>query len=299
MNGYSDWDGRSYLNIPLSRFSRTLNVDGLFDVVVYRIGPPVPSRHLAKFTELQFAPNICPTTSLTTLEYCRNQEGSGKGMVDNNEGVLSSPSNKRTLSETIRNYWLGRKIPRELRRKVKLLQRGEKLCANPGWIWCLCRVPNKPSSTEWRGIRDYFCKNRKYRMTLLRTTDISDVCFEIGKAIGECSVRMKNWSEWYGKLPLLGLDRKIIVIHGPIIYTDYRDEFVGNYAGNPGRAILSCFTKETKFRFEREYRVLVLGFEPPKKDQVILRLTPKMSRILNITGNNVDCLPSTATPGSN
>ena len=88
-----------------------------------------------------------------------------------------------------------------------------------------------------------------------------------------------------------------MVIHGPIMYTDHRDEFDGNYAGNPVRAILSCFTKETMFRFEQEYRVLVLGCEPPKKNQVILRLTPKMSRILNLTRNNVDCLPTTATPG--
>lgn len=297
MNGYSDWDERSYSNISLSRFRRTLNVDRLFDVIVYRLGNPIPSRNLAKFTELQHGLNVCPTTSLITLNYCRKLEGSGKSMVDNNEGVLSSPSNNQTLRETIRSYLLGRKIPLELRRKVKLLQEGGRLTANPGWIWCLCRVPNRPSSTEWKVIRDYFCKNHKYRMTLLRTSDINDVCFEIGKVIGECSVRMKNWSEWYGKLPLIGLNRKIIVIHGPIMYTDHRDEFVGNYAGMAVRAILSCFTKETRFRFEQEYRVLVLGFEPPKKDQVILRLTPKMSRILNITGNNVDCLPTTVTPG--
>ena len=298
MNGYSDWDGRSYLNIPLSRFKRTLNVDGLFDVIVYRFGQPILSRNLAKFSELQYSLNVCPTTSLTTLNYCRRLEGSGKSMVDNNEGVLSPPSNKRTLRESIRYHWLGRQIPLEFRRKIKPLQRGGKVYANPGWIWCLCRVPNRPSSTEWKVIRDYFCKNRKYRMTLLRTSDINDVCFEIGKAIGECSVRMKNWSEWYGKRPLIGLDRKIIVIHGPIIYTDHRDEFVGKYAGSPVRAILSCFTKETKFSFEQEYRVLVLGFAPPKKDQVILRLTPQMSSVLNFTGSNVDCLLNTAAPGN-
>ena len=177
MNGYSDWDGRSYLNISLSRFRRTLNVDRLFDIVVYRLGHPIPSRHLAKFTELQHALNICPTTSLTTLDYCRKLEGSGNNMVDNNEGILSSPSNKRTLRETIRYHWLGRKIPLELRRKVELLQRGGKLYADPGWIWCLCRVPNRPSSTEWKDIRDHFCKNRKYRMTLLRTSDINDEPF--------------------------------------------------------------------------------------------------------------------------
>ena len=97
MNGYSDWDGRSYLNISLSRSGRTLNVDRLFDVIVYRLGHLVPSRHLAKFTELQYAPNICPTTSLTTLDYCRKQEGSGTSMVDNNEGIVSSPSNQRTF----------------------------------------------------------------------------------------------------------------------------------------------------------------------------------------------------------
>lgn len=124
-------------------------------------------------------------------------------------------------------------------------------------------------------------------------SQIDEVCFELGREIGRLSVGRTSWKDWYSRIPLIGLDRNIIVIHGSIIYTDYRDEFVRNYAGNSVRSILSCFTKETKFLFEQEYRILVLGFEAPRKDQVILSLTEKMSRILNITASNVDCLPAT------
>ena len=293
MSVYSDWDGKSYLNIPLSRCTKTLNVDKQFKVIVYRFGQPTNSKTLAKFTELSYELNICPTTSLITLNYCRELESDGSDMVDNNEGVLSLAPARRNLFEFIRYHWRGRNIPLELRRKIGFLESEGKLYSNPGWIWCLCRVPNKPSSAEWRIVRDYFCRNKRYRMTLMSTSQIDEVCLELGREIGRLSVSRTNWTEWYSRIPLIGLDRNIIVIHGSIIYTDHRDEFVRHYAGNSVRSILSCFTKEAKFLFEQEYRILVLGFEAPRKDQVILRLTERMNRILNMTANNVDCLPTT------
>ena len=293
MSVYSDWDGKSYLNIPLSRCTKTLNVDKLFKVIVYRFGQPTKSKTLAKFTELEYQLNICPTTSLITLNYCRNLERDGSEMADNNEGVLNLAPARQNFWKFVRHYWRGRNIPLELRRKIRLVESAGKLYSNPGWIWCLCRVPNRPSSAEWRIVRDYFCRNKRYRLTLMSTSDIDEVCFELGRAIGRLSVGRTTWKEWYSRIPLIGLDRTIIVIHGSIIYTDHRDKFVGNYAGNSARSILSCFTKETKFFPEQEYRVLVLGFEAPRKDQVILRLTERMNHIFRMTGNNFDCLFTT------
>lgn len=195
MSVYSDWDGKSYLKISLSKRTKTLNIDNQFKVSVYRFGQPTKSRTLAKFTELQYQLNVCPTTSLITLNHCRKMESENSDMVDKNEGVLDLAPARRNLSESIRHYWLDRNIPLQLRRKIRIVESGGKQYSNPGWIWCLCRVPNNPSSTEWKSVRDYFCRNRRYRMTLISRKEIDDVCFELGTAIGRLSVSRTNWKE--------------------------------------------------------------------------------------------------------
>lgn len=103
-----------------------------------------------------------------------------------------------------------------------------------------------------------------------------DSCFQIGAEFGMYCKKLlvEVYNRVYNHKTLQEEDKSLIVIHGPIVYVDNKDDYFNRYDYEDGtRSVMSLFVKDFKFTIEQEYRFVILPCEEPILDQVILPIS--------------------------
>lgn len=236
-------------------------------VSVYRFLPDFECDLLCKFHDAKFSMNLDPCVFLSSFDYFRKYSLNKTNMLDVEEGSFD-PQSSSFHSGDSGSFDYDYSPPREIRRKVKFDKNIEHiLYSNPGWIWCLNIPPKNPSSAAWKSIKEEFLDEGKGRYIFFPFRTFDELCMEIGKQVGLKSVGWRDWKSYYGRVPLIWHSRKILVIHGPMLYRKNKHSFISMFDSPPTRALVSCFVKDIRFSLQREYRVLVCGFSSPSRDK--------------------------------
>ena len=242
-------------------------IERSIDISVYKFLPNFECDLLCKFHEAKFSMNLNPCICLSSLDSLRKPSPTHTLMFDKDEGTFD-PSRISCSSEAPDSFYYDYVPPREIRKRVEF-DRGldHILYSNPGWTWCLNIPPKSPSSSAWKGTKMKFLDEKRGRYAFFPYRTFDELCMEIGKQVGLKSVKREDWKSHYDRVPLIWCTRKILVIHGPILYKKNKHSFINMFGSSSTRALVSCFVKGIDFSPQREYRVLVCGFSSPSKDR--------------------------------
>lgn len=257
---------------------RSAICDKRFTVYVQRLGSTSSSRDLAKFTKSEHSLDSADKISLTTPEFCRNQEGDDIGPTDKQEATIKIDRPGRILIRKSKST--GEDNP------IELYPTSAKLTHNSGWMFCTSEI--MATEGEFQKTKDYFVQFGKNKFTLLPFQRITQFAFELGLSFGRYGLeRIPELYEGLSK-DNVATGNRITVTHGKVIYAQDKNTFLLQFDhGDGSRALMSQFVKrKERFEVEREYRFFVEGWGIPKKEQVLLPVSPDMRQQFS---NTVKC----------
>ena len=261
---------------------RAATCDKRFTVYVQRLGTATCSISLAKFTKPEHSLNLANNISLTTPEYCRNQECDDVGLTDNQEATIIIDRPGKILM--LKSEATGKDHP------IELYPTSVKVTHNSGWMLCTSEIIS--NKAEFQKTKDYFAQDGKYSFSMLSSQKINQFAFYLGLNFGRYG--LERIPELYEKLHKENIETKnaITVTHGKVKYAEEKDKLLLQYEHKDGsRALMSHFVKrKVRFEVEREYRFFIQGWGMPKKEQVFLPVSPDMRRLFGITASNLDYL---------
>ena len=260
------------------------------DVSVYRFLPSFNCDLLCKFHEAKFSANLQPCVFLSSFDSFRKNSPTTTNMLDTEEGSFD-PRSVSPFLEHHGSFYYNYIPPREVRKRIKFDRSvNHVLYSNPRWIWCLNIPPTSPQSRVWKSTRDEFLKERRGRFLFFPVHTFDKLCMEVGKQVGLRSVKRTDWKSFYDKIPLIWCTRKILVIHGPVLYRNNRNSFINMFRSWSTRTLISCSVKDIRFSSRREYRILVCGFSSPsqRRENIVVDYASNcdIQRLIGFTFDN-------------
>lgn len=233
-----------------------MSVDGRFNVHVFRYGDYHPINVL-KFTSENHRIDTGRSVSVASLQHFRGTLGDDRA-EDPREGTLHfvSPSIGTMTDERERTF------------KAELTSVG--FLHDAGWIFCTsCPPTNK---RDWNKLRKYFEKRGKLAAQSIENP--TTFAMRLGVDFGRHTVA--DLGEFYSALDrnhLIATKNSLSVWHGAVKYMNpvARDRYLEelNREDPAVAAYEALFTKDNRFREEREYRFFISSWGRMRRDHII------------------------------
>ena len=252
-------------------------IDGSFTVYAapfWSPWSPAPAHILTKFTKPEHSLNVADRLSLITPEYCRSVEGDEVGLKDKQEATIVDNIPHEISIQNLSAGWK-EAVPFEcVESSIK---------SNLGWMLCMAQLPLNVEKDQ--KIMQHFRELGLYRYTMLKGSNITRLAFHIGIDFGR--YELKHIKNMHDKLYKDNVNTRnaIVVLHGPVIYLPDKDRFLKE-CKNESKWMMNHFVKRREFSIQREYRFLVMGWGPPKCQQILLPISNELRSFFGMTANN-------------